>query len=312
MIILGDRKFIGAPFDSEQEIERVVADNSDYIFGPNSIYLPKKLIHSPEGFGTVPDGFVVDLANKQWFVIEAELSSHSVWGHIAPQISKQITAALRPSTHALLTELVVNLVKEDDALQEMFTELGIEDIDIRQALTQIFQSKPIVGIPIDAVGPDLREWAQTLKTDVKLWIVRKLVEFDNPNNVLYEIPDEYKPVFDTTKKAQEDEFAYSTDDVTLSDLIQHGLLNSNDVLRFPYKPRHGEKTQFEAQLSTDGTLLVLGKEFSSPSYAAVYCMQSVGSKRKTINGWIAWRDKMGAPIFELREKLVKKLNSNHQ
>jgi hypothetical protein len=309
MIILNDRKFIGAPFTSEEEIERVVSDNSEYIFGPNSIFLPKKLILSPEGIGTIPDGFVVDLANKQWFVIEAELSSHSVWSHIAPQVSKQITAAMRPSTHALLTELVVNRVKADESLQEMFADLGIEDIDIRHVLTEIFQTKPVVGIPIDSIGPDLREWAQTLKTDVKLWIVRKLVEFDNPANILYEIPDEFKPVFDTTKEERKGNFAYTTDDITLADLLEHHVLSTGDVLHFPYKPRQGDKTNFDAQLSTDGTLLVMGKEFPSPSYAAVYCMQSVGSKRRTINGWLAWRDRTGAPILDLREKLVIALNA---
>ena len=43
----------------------------------------------------------------------------------------------------------------------------------------------------------MREWAQTLKNEVKLWLVRKLVDFRDPRSVLYEIPDEFKPVFDS-------------------------------------------------------------------------------------------------------------------
>ena|SRR2546425_613682 len=58
MIIHGTSKFISAAFDSEKELERVVQVNAEYIFGPDSIYLDKKsLIRSPEGFGTIPDGF---------------------------------------------------------------------------------------------------------------------------------------------------------------------------------------------------------------------------------------------------------------
>lgn len=56
-----------------------------------------------------------------------------------------------------------------------------------------------MGIPIDQVGGDLREWAHTLKTEVKLWVIRKLVEFGNPENVIYEIPEEYRPVLDTSQ-----------------------------------------------------------------------------------------------------------------
>jgi hypothetical protein len=93
MLIFGDRRFISATFDSEAEIENVVNENAEYIFGPDSILLPKSLIKSADGFGSVPDGFAVDFAARRWFIVEAELSSHSVWSHIAPQVAKQIVAA---------------------------------------------------------------------------------------------------------------------------------------------------------------------------------------------------------------------------
>ena len=79
MILAGTKKFIAAAFDSEQELERVVQINAEYIFGPDSIYLPKSLVRTSDGFGTIPDGFVVDLASRTWFIVEAELAVHSVW-----------------------------------------------------------------------------------------------------------------------------------------------------------------------------------------------------------------------------------------
>jgi hypothetical protein len=187
MIIFGQSKFISAPFNSEAELERVVQANAEYIFGPDSIYLPKSLIRTSEGTGTIPDGFVIDLATRRWFIVEAELSVHNVWTHIAPQIAKQVIAATQPGSRRALTELVVNRVKENANFREKFEEREIHEIDIRQVLAEIFESKPIVGIPIDEVGPDLREWAQTLRNEVKLWVIRKLVEFGNADNVIYEI-----------------------------------------------------------------------------------------------------------------------------
>jgi hypothetical protein len=97
VLILGDRKFIEAAFESEAELEQVVIANSEYLFGPASLYFPKALIRTKDGFGTIPDGFVIDLAARRWFVVEAELGKHSVWSHIAPQVAKQIIAAMKSS-----------------------------------------------------------------------------------------------------------------------------------------------------------------------------------------------------------------------
>jgi hypothetical protein len=80
-----------------------------------SLYLPKSLIRTSDGFGIIADGFVVDLASPSWFVVEAELSAHSVWNHIAPQIAKQIIAASQPASRRMLTELMINRVKENTA-----------------------------------------------------------------------------------------------------------------------------------------------------------------------------------------------------
>src|ERR1017187_2732293 len=182
MIIAGSKKFIAAAFASEAELELVVQANAEYIFGPDSIYLPKSLIHTSDRMGTIPDGFVVDLGSRSWFIIEAELAAHSVWNHIAPQIAKQVIAASQPASRRMLIELVINRVKENADLRERFDELSIKEIDIRRVLSEIFEGKPIIGIPIDQVGADLREWAQTLKSEVKLWVIRKLVEFGSPEN----------------------------------------------------------------------------------------------------------------------------------
>ena len=163
MLILEDRKFIEAAFDSEEELERVVIANSEYLFGPSSLYFPKALIRTKDGFGTIPDGFVVDLAARRWFVVEAELAKHSVWSHIAPQVAKQIIAAMNPASRQLLADLIVERVREHPAAMEKFADEGIEVIDIRRVLGEILEANPTVGMPIDGISSDLREWASTLR-----------------------------------------------------------------------------------------------------------------------------------------------------
>ncbi len=304
MIIYGKARFIVAPFSSEQELESVVQANAELIFGPDSIYLPKSLIRTSDGAGTVPDGFVIDIAARRWFIVEAELAAHSVWSHIAPQVAKQMIAASQPASRRALIEVVVNRVKENPVFRDRFDDFDIHEIDIRQFLADIFDGNPIVGIPIDAVGNDLREWAQTLKVEVRLWVVRKLVEFGNSSNVIYEIPEEYKPVLDTSPESLEVAQGLRYYDVTVADLIEDHLLDAGSTLQLTYGPRGREKRQYQASVLPDGSMEVLGKRFSAPSYAALACLQDAGSNRETVNGWTTWRNSMGETLAELRTQFL--------
>ena len=304
MILFADRKFVTSTFDNEAEIERVVIDNAEFIFGPDYIMLPKSLIKSADGSGTIPNGFAIDFASRRWFIVEAELSAHPVWTHIAPQVSKQIVAAQQPASRKLLIEVVVNRVREDSQLKNRIEELGIDEIDIRQVVTEIIESPPIVGIPIDHVSIDLREWAQTLKNEVKLWIVRKLVDLRDPSEILYEIPDEFRPVFDSSADVptRDGNRFY---DVSVSDLLEAGYIRSESRLTMSYKPRGGDKRCFEAIVSEDGDLVVADRSFSAPSYAALYCIQRAGSDRNTVNGWTSWKTANGELLADLRTKYLK-------
>jgi hypothetical protein len=304
MLILGERKFIEAAFDSEDELERVVVANSEYLFGPSSLYFPKALIRTKDGFGTIPDGFVIDLAARRWFVVEAELAKHSVWSHIAPQVAKQIIAAMNPASRQLLVDLIVEKVREDPSAMEKFTDEGIEVIDIRRVLGGILEANPTVGMPIDAISSDLREWASTLKVSVKLWIVRKHVEFGQPDRVLYEIPEEFRPALDT-EEAADDISQQARYDVTISDLIGAHLLTRGQMLLMNWRPRNGEKRCFEGLVRDSGEIEVLGKPFASPSYAAIYALQSAGSNRTTENGWVKWKTEDGVLLSTLRERYLK-------
>lgn len=293
MLIVEGRKFVLKPFDSEQELERVVVENAEYLFGPSSIYFPKSLIATRDGVGTIPDGYVLDLERRVWYIVEAEISRHSVWSHIAPQVSKQIIAASNPVSKLRLVDMAADHVRNDIDLQERFTDEGIHAIDIRRVLGEILAKEPIVAMPIDSVKDDLREWAATLRVPVKLWIVRKYVEFGKPENVMYEIPEEFGPVLNATVEDDDARTELARYDVTIADLLDAGFVIAGQRIRMPYKPRSGDQRNYEGAICDDGSIELLGKRFSSPSYAAVFGIQDAGSNRKTVNGWGAWRTEDG-------------------
>ena len=307
MIIFDDKKLIEAKFINEQEVEDLVIANSEHFFGPSSILVPKKKIKTKDGFGTIPDGFAIDLSSRVWYIVEAELSHNNVWTHIAPQVTKQLLASGRAETRQLLAEILVQMVTEDLSTKEKFDDESIKEIDIRKVLGEILEKAPIIGIPIDAVTNDLRDWAETLKNKVKLWIVRKYVEFGDPKNIAYEIPEEYRPVFDTTDREAQPQSGIATYDVSITDLIEEGFLSSGTEVTISYKPRGGQQQIFIATIEADGSLSALEENFPSPSYAAIYCIQKAGSDRTTVNGWTSWKTRDGRFLSQLRsEYLLKK------
>ncbi|MEI6061627.1 MAG: hypothetical protein WCR72_13025 [Bacteroidota bacterium] len=306
MIITEDKKYIKALFVNEAEIETVVINNYEYLFGPSSIYLPKALIKTGDGVGTIPDGFAIDLSARKWYLVEAELISHSVWSHIAPQVTKQMIASQQQKNKKILEDLAVDMYQNDYTTKEKFSELGIKEINVRKILSEILEKEPVVGVPIDSVSNDLRDWARTLKYNVKLWIITKYVEFSSPNNIAYEFPEEFKPALDTEKEEEQiDNSAPSLlTDIGILDLISAHFLNADQKLVMIYKPRNGAQKKYVASIQPDGSMEVLGNVYSSPSYAALAGIQDAGSLRKTVNGWTSWKTEDGITIAELRNKLI--------
>ena len=308
MLIVKDRIFIKTPFANEQELEQVVVDNYEYIFGPTSIYLPKALIKTGDGIGTIPDGFAIDLASKKWYLVEAELLHHNVWGHIAPQISKQVIASLQPISKKTLEDLAVNQYQNDETTKEKFAEQRIKEIDVRKVLGEILNKEPIIGLPIDAISGDLKEWARTLKYNVKLWTITKYVDFNDKNSIAYEFPEEFKPILDTEEEEEKDEKVgeLTRYEVSVADLIEEGFLIAGQKLIMEYKPRQGSKKRYEAEIQEDGALKVLDQIYSSPSYAALAGIQDAGSDRNTVNGWTSWKTDEGETLAEIRERYLNK------
>lgn len=312
MLIFKDTKYIKSPFDSEAELEQVIVDNYEYLFGPTSIYLPKAKIKTADGVGTIPDGFAIDIGQKKWYLVEAELMHHSVWNHIAPQVTKQILASQQTNTKRILIDLAVDQYQADAYTKEKFEELNIAAINVRQVVGDILETDPIIGVPIDGVTNDLRDWARTLKYKVKLWVVSKFVEFNNPKNIVFEFPEEFKPELDTEeeskpRKANSEIAQY---DVELTDLVNANLLIVGEVLTMTYKPRNGQQKKYEAKILEDGSLELLGQQFSSPSYAALAGIQEAGSDRKTVNGWTSWKNNKNYTLADLREQLLNTDTSN--
>jgi hypothetical protein len=210
MLIYGKSKFVKSPFTSEDELKKMVIENVDYFFGPSSFCLSRELISKKDGFEMFTDGFAVDIANRKWFIVNTSLAEHSVWNHIVPQVVKQLVAADQSTTKQRIIELIIQQLREDKDIMKKFNDEGYGNEDegvflneIRDVLGEIFGKSPVIGMPIDSISNDLMDWAGTLKSNVKLCIIEKYAERGNPENIIYEIPEEYHPESNTGKSGDE-------------------------------------------------------------------------------------------------------------
>lgn len=143
-------------------------------------------------------------------------------------------------------------------------------------------------------------------------MVGKFEELNNPSNIVYEFPEEFKPELDTEEESEPlkkyNEIAKY--DVQISDLINSGFLISGESLVMIYKPRNGKQRKYHATVLEDGSLELLGQQFSSPSYAALSGIQDAGSERKTVNGWVAWKNHQNLTLADLRDQYLYKLSKD--
>ena len=299
MLLSSDKKYIKVPFKDENELEQVIVLNYEFVFGPSSFYLSKSLIKTSDGVGTVPDGFAIDIGRRLWYIVEAELLQHGVHEHISPQIIKQVLASSQDDAKRKIEDSAVQQYTNDKTTKDKFIDEHIKEVDVRKILREILQKPPIVGLPIDEVNNDIKQWAITFKNEIKIWIIKKFAELGNPDNIIYELPEEFRPQIDT--EITDKELAIRQYDIAISDLIKGGLLNPSDKLSMEYKPRNGTKKKYIADILPDGSLSLLGQVFSSPSFAALAGIQDAGSERKTVNGWTSWKTEEGKSLFDLRE-----------
>jgi hypothetical protein len=305
MLIGINSQYLKIAFDNEAEIEKVVTENAELLFGRYAIVLPKKKLTTIGGKGTIPDAIVVDLAIKAWYIVEMERAVHGTWEHIAPQVSKQLTAVLKPETLELILSMALAHLNSNQPIKDVIVdELQISEINIHGTINSILKKPPIVAIPIDDIPLDLTEWASTLKHDVRIWRIEKYSRIGGKADVLYSFPDDHLP--DVKFVADGSGFGVPQTNQSggqlLSKVIKAGLLKVGEVLTMEYGPKGKSKQKFTAVVRDDG-LEVEGKVYS-PSYAAVACMQKAGSTSKTANGWITWKNAQGKLISDLLKQLA--------
>ena len=298
------KTYLKVSFASEEEIEKVILENIGLLFGDYSCLLPKSKLSTIGGKGTIPDGVLINFQSKEWFIIEVERGIHRTWEHIAPQVSKQLTAIVNEDSKAKILVQTLEEIKGRKEFKDLLSEIGIQDIGIHGEIQDILSKPPIIALPIDEIPDDLEEWAGTLKNDVRIWIVEKFI--NDENEVIYSIPDmdresEYRPVEKVDKPER-----VARQGSLMSRVVRAGFLKVDEPVYLDYGPKGKPKTHFEGKIKEDG--IELDGKVYSPSIAALRCIQKISIQRTSSNGWVMWKTKDGAIIDEAFKKLAESEN----
>lgn len=166
-ILTNDGKYELHEYVDEDELEKIVIEHSKEIFGENTLYFNNKfLIESISKNGRLPDGYLIDLENEKFYVIEVELSSHPVRKHIREQIDDFRLALKNPDTHKKIidrlrkeimkNEMVYNKVKE--RIKEKKESLEVYDF-----LMNLISNNFNIIIIIDKITEELQDTCSILR-----------------------------------------------------------------------------------------------------------------------------------------------------
>jgi len=158
----------------EDEFEQIVKEHAEDIFGENACYFDlKRKLKTGAGVGSIPDGYVVVFDQAPcWYIVEVELSSHSLYDHIVPQISKFVKGIQNP----LSQNQIANAIDDEIAnnlILAAWVRARIQQVERHKFLSGLITMSPTLVIVINKATPELTEVCDIVSKSLQT----KVVEF---------------------------------------------------------------------------------------------------------------------------------------
>ena len=196
-------------FDNENELHGWVEKNIELFFG-EVLYVPGNFfISTKRNKGGKPDGFILDVKNNSWTIIESELLKHGVWEHIAEQLMRFIVASQNELTKRKIRDSFFNAIEEMNLITDYAEILGISQHRLIQRIENIIEGQmPNIAIFIDDVNEDLEDMVEALNATVQVYKIQKYlvngeIEYLTPEGKKSSIETTIEEVTDSKAKPSE-------------------------------------------------------------------------------------------------------------
>jgi predicted transport protein len=155
--------------DNEASLEKAIQANSKHIFGENSFYFDvKKIIRSKAGVASIPDGYAILFDPKpRWCIVEVELSSHPIYDHMIPQLSKFNRGIEDTQTRKNIVDLLYDVFSKDDILKAQLKK-KIKTGEIYKFILDLLSEDPLIIVAIDEKTEELQEALTDLRGEVRV------------------------------------------------------------------------------------------------------------------------------------------------
>jgi len=142
MLLIDGVKYEEWTPQSEEEFEKSVSNHASEIFGLNSEYFNlKHRLVSKSGTGSIPDGYVISLANTpQLHIVELELASHSLQ-HIVTQVVNIISGIENPATQQRICNTIEDEINQHEVLSIRLAR-AIKPVSAHRFLSDCFSKSP--------------------------------------------------------------------------------------------------------------------------------------------------------------------------
>jgi predicted transport protein len=172
MIIIDGVKYnLWTPKDEEKEFHPIVKEHFKEIFGENSLYFDvRHILKSASGIGSIPDAYVISLSKPfEWYVVENELSSHSVYDHIVNQLTRFINGIKNQDARNRILDMLYDEINKDGILKATVKK-HIDTDDMYLFLSRLLSTPPRIVVIIDHKTHETEEACQSLN-------IKDIVEF---------------------------------------------------------------------------------------------------------------------------------------
>ena len=159
-------RYLPYRYKNEQELENFVIEHYEEVFGENTLFFEKKKLKTASGTGSIPDGFVLDLVEKKWYIVEVELARHSAYDHIGTQINKFVSWAKTGSKRRIKKRFSEE-IKRDPKLDFKCKVAGITE-ERYEFISDMLESQPEIVVIIDENTQEVREALENLKVHPRI------------------------------------------------------------------------------------------------------------------------------------------------
>lgn len=238
-------------YNNEAELHVWVENHIKDFFG-DAIYLTGNFfINTKRNKGAKPDGFILDLKNSSWTIIESELISHGVWDHITEQIVRFIVATKNDSAKRKIRNYFFDALEKKGLIKTTAIDLGIPESRVLQIIEDILETTtPDIALFIDEVNEDLEDMIEALNATVRVFKVEKYKVNDK---VEFYYPNKNKSTLETTIESVTDDQGKPIESIELLgggklinniNRIKIYQLNNQDIISLKYSKYYDREPNF--------------------------------------------------------------------